>query len=183
MHIGSITRATRAGGMSRQPDAVDAGSQEMFVVLMWVRLRACFEISGRLPWGVFRISRSRNKHGSRNVLIPPCKKVRRCFLCLRGSVGLKKVNNELIELLVIEPIIVAHPVGSICEGKVKLGAHELGKEMNRVAYLYCRICNSTRGNTPIHPMLHCIILSFRRACSSRFMSLHVVFWYVIAILC
>ena len=44
-----------------------------------------------------------------------------------GCVSLEIVNDEFVGFLVIKPGILGHPVGSVCEHKMKLG----GREPNR----------------------------------------------------
>ena len=55
---------------------------------------------------------------SLDVLIPPVEKFTGGGLPFQGLVFLEKVDNKLIELLIVETIIMAHPVGSIIEGEV-----------------------------------------------------------------
>jgi len=59
-----------------------------------------------------------NKTG--NVLIPPFKELHRCFLALRRYVSLEKVDDEFIELLIAEPVVMAHPMRGIREIEVQL---------------------------------------------------------------
>ena len=58
---------------------------------------------------------------TRDIPVPPVEKLA-CggfsFWCL---IVFEKVDDKLVELLVVKTIVVAHPVGSIIEGKVKLG--------------------------------------------------------------
>jgi len=139
---------------------------------------------GRWLWGgAFHVSEGGDKNTTRNILVPPLEKFCRCFLCFRCRVGLEKVNNELVKLFIAEPIIMAHPMGSVREGKVELGGCKLGREIQRASYMDCRICNSLRGDTPIHPMVLCIICSPRRACPSAVACSCVVVWHIMVIFC
>ena len=145
--------------MNGQLDVVVAELPGTLFALTQVRRRAWPETLGKLLWEAFHISGGGGKNGTRDVLVPPPEKFFRCFLCLWGRVCLEKVNDELGEFLVIKPIIVAHPMGSVHEGKVNLGGVswvEKQREPHTCAAAYA----IARGVT--HPSILCIFALFAR---------------------
>ena len=76
---------------------------------------------GNTALRVFHVSGGRGDNKIRNILVPPLKKFRRCFLRFWRCVGLEKVDDKFIELLITEAIIMVHPVGGVCKVEVQLG--------------------------------------------------------------
>ena len=80
---------------------------------------------GNTALRTFHVSGGRGDNKIGNILVPPLKKFRRCLLRFWCCVGLEKVDNKFIELLVTEAIIVVHPVGGVCKVEVQLGSVSL----------------------------------------------------------
>jgi hypothetical protein len=57
---------------------------------------------------------------------------------------------------------------SVCKIEVELEEVKSGGGAQRVAHLYCGVCDCTRSNTPIHPVEHSMICSFGRPRTSGF---------------
>ena len=98
---------------------------------------------GNTALRAFHVSGGRGDIKIRNIFAPPLEKFCRCFLHFWCCVGLEKVDDKFIELLVTEAIIMAHPVG---------GETERQREMHTGATAYV----IARGMTipSIHVSLH-----------------------------
>ena len=57
----------------------------------------------------------------RDTPVPPIKQLVGGLLSLLGLILLDRINDKLIEFVVVESIVVTHPVGCVIQGKVKLG--------------------------------------------------------------
>ena len=57
----------------------------------------------------------------RDTPIPPIKQLGGGLLSLLGLILLDRINDKLIEFVVVESVVVTHPVGRVIQGKVKLG--------------------------------------------------------------
>jgi len=55
-----------------------------------------------------------------HLLVPPIEECPRLLPCIWRGVSFEVVNNKVIELLVVEVVIYAAPVGSRLECKMKL---------------------------------------------------------------
>ena len=79
---------------------------------------------GILAWGGVSTS-SRTRCGIRDVLVPPVIKFRASELPFHHLIGFEKVDDELVELFVIKPVVVARPVGGVSKSKMKLEKYSL----------------------------------------------------------
>lgn len=59
--------------------------------------------------------------GLETLLVPPVEKLVCRSLSLWCPVLLEKINDKLVEFFIIEPVVVAHPMGGVVEREVKLG--------------------------------------------------------------
>lgn len=66
------------------------------------------------------VSRRKCGVGIMHIPVPPIEKLVGCSLSFRRVVLLKEVDDKFIEFFIVEPIILAFPVGGIVERKVKL---------------------------------------------------------------
>ena len=60
------------------------------------------------------------RSGVGDVPIPPIMKLSRGLLSVGRLICLEKVDNEFIEFLIVESIVMAHPMGSVAESEVQL---------------------------------------------------------------
>ena len=83
---------------------------------MW--LRAWLGTLGRLLCKTFYVSSSGDGEGSENALVPPLEKCHRYVARLWGFVGLKIVDDKLVEFFVVESKVLRCPVRGVCERKM-----------------------------------------------------------------
>ena len=74
--------------------------------------------------------------GTRDVLVPPAVKFLRSCLPFWCFVCFKKVDDKLIELFIVKPIIMNHPVGRVAESEMHLKLCELVQATKGATYLH-----------------------------------------------
>ena len=70
-------------------------------------------------WGYVGIEKGASR--TRDIPVPPVEKLACGGFSFWRLIVFEKVDDKLVELLVVKSIVVAHPVGGIIEGEVKLG--------------------------------------------------------------
>ena len=104
--------------------AVLAALQATIATAIQTRLLVLQPTLGILAWGgVSTGSRARCRIS--DVLVPPIIKLRAGELPFHHLISFKKIDDELIELFVIEPVVVAHPEGGVGQSKMKLNKYSL----------------------------------------------------------
>ena len=94
--------------------------QATFVEPMETKRLALQQLLGIFYWGIISAG-SGAVYSVADVPIPPLIEFCCGSLPLQRLILLEKVDNELIELLVVESIVFVHPVGGIGERKMQLG--------------------------------------------------------------
>ena len=104
--------------------AVLAALQVTIAAAIQTRLLVLRPTSGILAWeGVSTGSRARCRIS--DVRVPPIIKLRASKLPFHRLISFEKIDDELVELFVIEPVVVARPVGGVGQSKMKLNKYSL----------------------------------------------------------
>ena len=153
MKFGSIKhifKRTTWGYEIRELGVVLAASRTTLVGAMETKPLASRQLLEIFGWGSVSTG-SGAVHSVTDVPIPPLIEFCCSGLPLQCLIRFEKVDDELVELLVVEAIVIAHPLGGVSESEMQLSKCVSVEILTKEAvYLYSCIGNCPGGYLTVH---------------------------------